>query len=383
MVHRTAFRRASLRVQWRDQYPVERPTIELRSATLPDQVLEKIEMGLWKHWDSHDSSQRNLKLMILFLQQAIDKNRLLYAKEEIDRIQQLLDNPHDSLKANPKRGTIVIERTVKSYRSRVKITVPELYPSDPVQFQYVEGTFHPHLERIFQTRVEFLIQRIWKGYQYQLPSQKSGEEEEENTPAPEWTPSKSELHEIRHDLQFLKQMQDLKEQSHDKAMRRQQTRLVKAEITSMSEAERKQEELERQLELQQIQLDHDRRTLYPVAAFILVELLERLPHETCPECQLSLLPSTPPAAWSQRYLGEMEDKERVDRLPCDHWYHYRCVKKIMSRPPFDEKLCLHPGCGKHLQHNVFNIQFMRRMEQRYLKEEERQRELADIADFLT
>merc|ERR1712110_263759 len=141
IVQKTSFRRASVRIQWREEYPHQRPIIELRSPTLTDQVLDKIEIALWKQWDQHDPSQRTLKMLFAFVHQAITKNKLLYAKEEIDRIQMLLTGSRDRLQANVKRGTVLIDRTVGAYRSKIKITLPDLYPTEPVNFQYLEGTF--------------------------------------------------------------------------------------------------------------------------------------------------------------------------------------------------------------------------------------------------
>ena len=384
-IQRTPVRKIVLRLQWKPEYPQKPPLMELRSSTISEQVLGKLESAANKFATEKCPNTPSLVPIIEFFYQAIDANKLLFAKAELDQINELLKES-DEMKLNYKRGTVLISQKVRNYYAKFRVTVPDEYPVEPVSFKFLSSNFHPHLTIIFATRVQFLIGRILKGYRYALPSKKAQKKEEEPQEQEEWTPSSSELHEIRQDLQFLKKIQDLKVHSDDKNMRRAQTRLLKAEATNMSEKEKKQLEIEEQFEQQQIEMQRalDRRTLFPVVGFIMKELIQRLPKLICYECQLPLLPETPPASWKEdTSTVEMEKDIRVERLSCDHWYHYNCLEKIMSRPPFDDKKCLAPDCEESIHHNVFNIKFIRKMEQRWLKKEERRRELADIADFLT
>lgn len=382
LLESTYVRKLTLRIQYKDNYPTEPPLIEIKSNTLLDEVLVKLEKAAIEN-TKQQKTDKIVKTIIEFFYKTLETNKLLYLKEELDKINKLLKSS-DTIKLNYKNGTVIISQSEGNYNAKFKIIVPNSYPLEPVEFKFLQSNFHPELTKIFTARVQFLIGKILKGYKYELPNKRL--KKQEDNEEIQRNPSNSELHEIRQDLQFLKKVQDLKEQNHDKKMRREHVRLLKAEEVNISEKEQKQKEIEdlfEQNQIHQLQKAIDQRTFYPVVAFIMKELIFRLPQEICLECDKKLLPISPPSSWSNNIAPEMDKSIRVERLSCDHWYHFICLEKIMSRPPFEDKICLADDCNESIRHTIFNIQYLRKMEQRWLKKEERKRELADIADFLS
>ena len=355
--------------------------LELRSKVLVDSVLEKLESVALEKVKSKPGSSL-MVLLIEFFHHSLVNNKLLFAKPELDEINDLLQED-DCMKLNYKRGTVLISQKVGNYHAKFRISVPDTYPETPVTFKLLENNFHPVLTTIFIARIQHLVRRILKGYRYSLPGTVGKKKEGSSDFGP---PSSSDLHEIRKDLQFLKKVQDLKEQSNDASMRRAHARLLKSEAKNMTEKEQQLLAQEESFEEQQrnMQKAMDRRTLYPVAAFIMKELVMRLPNAICAECNSNLLPDTPPNCWGETTSAAAMDKSiRVERISCDHWYHFSCLEKIMGRPPFDDKKCLVESCDSSIEHPHFNIKYIRAAERKYLKKEERKRELADIADFMS
>ena len=62
----------------------------------------------------------------------------------------------------------------------------------------------------------------------------------------------------------------------------------------------------------------------------------RLPTEACQVCKKPVLPSAP--AKAAKYLDSDDHKKRPERVYCGHWYHYSCLDKYLTRPPF-LKMC--------------------------------------------
>lgn len=62
----------------------------------------------------------------------------------------------------------------------------------------------------------------------------------------------------------------------------------------------------------------------------------RLPKEACQVCKKPVLPNAP--AKAAKYLDSDDHKKRPERVYCGHWYHYSCLDKYLTRPPF-LKMC--------------------------------------------
>ena len=382
IVQRTLFRQVVVRLQSKEGYPKEYPLIELRSKFIEDSVLEKLETAAIDKVREQKESKSILLSLIEFFHFSVHNNKLLHCKDELDEIHSLIKSD-DVIKLNYKRGTILIHQREMNYHAKFRITVPDEYPEEPVEFVFLENNFHPFLTSLFTTRVQFLLKRVLNGYKYSLKNIETSNKKGDGISAP---PSTGDLHEIRKDLQFLKKVQDLKELNHDKQMRREHTRLIKSEVKNIEVKEQELLEQDEAFKQQQLKLQKamDRRTLFPVAGFIMKDLIYRLPHSICDFCKQSLLPDKPPAIWSAKTSNEnMEKNIRVERLSCDHWYHFICLEKLLSQPPFEDKKCISDNCDKSIEHNYFNIKYIRKAEEKWKKKEERRRELEDIADFMS
>jgi len=67
------------------------------------------------------------------------------------------------------------------------------------------------------------------------------------------------------------------------------------------------------------------------------------------------------------------------RLNCGHLYHFKCVEEYVSKPPFG-KTCHH--CGVKIQHPKLMTD-EKILEQRWVHQQARQREIEDVADFMS
>lgn len=64
---------------------------------------------------------------------------------------------------------------------------------------------------------------------------------------------------------------------------------------------------------------------------------------------------------------------------CGHTYHFKCVDGHVRSPPFG-KTCLH--CGAKLQHAKL-LTDEKILEQRWIHQQAREREIKDVAEFMS
>lgn len=113
-------------------------------------------------------------------------------------------------------------------------------------------------------------------------------------------------------------------------------------------------------------------SLKRVATYLVQECLRRFPSEKCPSCQKLVLPEDPST--------ELLSSSAIEMVYCGHLYHYDCLDRLMTLPPFGEaKKC--PACQKRIFHDKWNVS-ARLMEERWAHQEARKREVDEVADFL-
>ena len=113
-------------------------------------------------------------------------------------------------------------------------------------------------------------------------------------------------------------------------------------------------------------------SLKNIATYLVEECLRRLPSEKCPCCQKPVLPEDPST--------ELLPSLCIEMVYCGHLYHYGCLDRLMTSPPFGEnKKC--PACRKRIFHDKWNIS-ARVLEERWAHQEARKREVDEVADFL-
>lgn len=211
-----------------------------------------------------------------------------------------------------------------------------------------------------------------------------------------WLPTTSELHHIRHDLQFLKIASDLKDQSNDKAMRRERNRLLKKE--EEREKKKRSEEIEAAAALEKAATGSREGlpSLYAAVSLLSNDFVWKLPREKCCRCNSMLLTSKPSSlesvVSSRRPKTDVKSLLLLDssfakedsspeRLGCGHWYHYGCLMEQLSEPPFDQKTC--SKCGATLSHGKVNTKLLAKLQKDWENKQQAERELADVIDFLS
>lgn len=105
--------------------------------------------------------------------------------------------------------------------------------------------------------------------------------------------------------------------------------------------------------------------------------------EECQGCGKSVFPDSP--AKATKYLDSSDHKKRPEHVYCGHWFHYGCLDKFITRPPFG-KPC--PACKEETgeNHRVLHKKFtsdISRLEKAWAMQQAHDRELADVADFMS
>ncbi|XP_060071641.1 uncharacterized protein LOC132551507 [Ylistrum balloti] len=114
-------------------------------------------------------------------------------------------------------------------------------------------------------------------------------------------------------------------------------------------------------------------SLFPVCKFLIQDSLKKYPRMMCPLCKEQALPTNP----SEK---QTDPRKNVERVYCGHLFHFGCLKRYLKTPPFaDGKNC--PDCGKQIFHEKWRIS-PQLAEARWAHKQARQRELAEVMDFL-
>ncbi|KAK3097418.1 hypothetical protein FSP39_009473 [Pinctada imbricata] len=113
-------------------------------------------------------------------------------------------------------------------------------------------------------------------------------------------------------------------------------------------------------------------SLYPMCRHLIEDCIKRYGKENCPLCNERALPPNPGAT--------VEKKNRIERIYCGHLFHLGCLKTYLKTPPFAAgKFC--PACGKQIFHEKWKVS-PELQEARWAHKQARQRELAEVVDFL-
>eukprot|EP00736_Rhodelphis_marinus_P013684 Rmarinus@m.7145 len=115
-------------------------------------------------------------------------------------------------------------------------------------------------------------------------------------------------------------------------------------------------------------------SLYKVATFLMNDCVWRFPREGCSLCRKRVLPDDP-SAQSKTLSKQL----KIERIYCGHLFHWGCLDKFMSSPPFNTKPC--PRCGKQIYHRDWSTN-MKYLETKWANKEARKREIKDVSEFL-
>ena len=162
------------------------------------------------------------------------------------------------------------------------------------------------------------------------------------------------LKDLKHDLNVLKQISDLrvatvtKDKKYQYALhgnaerrdaRKELRKLAKAELNHDETIEKKMrdEEQAEMKELMKLKIsDTAQPSLLVAARFLLDSYVDKLPVEKCQNCQKTVLPEIPENDISVKVQGTSvkEHSLKPMRTYCGHWLHFKCLNDWLTSPPF-------------------------------------------------
>eukprot|EP00033_Pygsuia_biforma_P004168 GCRY01004575.1.p1 GENE.GCRY01004575.1~~GCRY01004575.1.p1 ORF type:complete len:434 (-),score=98.96 GCRY01004575.1:338-1567(-) len=107
--------------------------------------------------------------------------------------------------------------------------------------------------------------------------------------------------------------------------------------------------------------------------FLSRDLVHCYPRAACQLCHEQLFPEDP-----AKGMQGVEKAKRVERVYCGHLYHFGCLDKYMTTPPFG-KAC--PGCNQRIYHPKWTPD-IDLLEKRWATQQARIREVMDVTEFL-
>ena len=162
------------------------------------------------------------------------------------------------------------------------------------------------------------------------------------------------LKDLKHDLNVLKQISDLrvatvtKDRKYQYALhgnaerrdaRKELRRLAKAELNHDETIDKKmrEEEQAEMKELMKLKIsDTAQPSLLVAARFLLDSYVNKLPVEKCQNCQKTVLPEIPEDDVTSKAQGNSAKEHSLKpmRTYCGHWLHFKCLNDWLTSPPF-------------------------------------------------
>ena len=202
----------------------------------------------------------------------------------------------------------------------------------------------------------------------------------------------SALKGLKHDVNALKQIADLREKTkagnggvgwqgdfvaERREARKQLRRLAREEnrLDEIAEQEMKEIEEQEMKELMGSKLsDTAQPSLFVTAEFLIVHYAQKLPQEVCQACDQCVFHDSPEAA----SMCEKSHNRRPMRSLCGHWLHYECLDTWLTTPPFVRNCQV---CGRRIWHPDWP-EDIKRLEKAWQSKETKKREMSDVADMM-
>ena len=313
---------------------------------------------------------------------------------------------------------LVLESVDRPYGLTLDIKVDDNYPVSAPSIALRKSTFPASVTRIFQAQVEEIARRCALGL---TPDQAlAGSNGIKRPPASKHGTNNNggraaggrltvdKLSQLKGDVRVLKKMGELSSrtklsknkvnqytQQGDKRSlksgraaarnaRRELKGLVKSEAAK-EEAWAKEEARLDDIESGALDLNAGdgrcpTRSVGVVIRFVVESFVGRVPHELCQGCGKSAIPMDREAAQGMFKKGS---KSRTHRLYCGHWWHNKCLEKVLTKPPFGMQGC--PGCaargmeGVRIWHHDWSRN-IKKHEKAWAAKQAREREIQEVAD---
>ena len=310
----------------------------------------------------------------------------------------------------------VLENADPSYGLTLDLKVDDNYPLSPPKVALRHSTFPTSVTRIFQAQINEIVRRCSLGLtEEQALAGSNGIKRPPSSKEGKGKGSKGtvrvtvdKLSQLKGDVRVLKKMGELasrsqlsknkvnqyKQQGDKRSLkegraaasraRRELRDIVKAE-TAKEEAWAKEEARLDDIEAGILDLNAGKgsgptRSVGVVIRFVVESFVGRMPQEFCQGCNLKVLPADRNKA---NEVFKEGSKSRVHRLYCGHWWHKKCLEKVLTKPPFGMQGC--PGCAANGLENmrIWHHDWSRNIkkhEKAWAAKQAREREIQEVAD---
>jgi hypothetical protein len=285
--------------------------------------------------------------------------------------------------------------TCDKYYQTIKLTVPYNYPEEGVNIAFLSSSFPADIQMMFKSQADELVRKLMAGF---LPDQALTSSNPIKMPIKNASNTENKvkltsgnLKTLKHDVNVLKQMSDLRSAAaaHDsrkyytqasaerREARKDLRRLAKAESELEKEQQRQMLEEEQQLmkELLKATISETAQpSLYYSAKFLIEEYVFKLPNEKCQACSQPVLPSDP----TSEPITNPRSEKKAMRTFCGHWLHFCCLNEWLTTPPFVRNC---PTCSRRIWHPDWPEDY-KQLEKAWQNKEARKREVSDVSDFM-
>jgi hypothetical protein len=326
----------------------------------------------------------------------IHENLFIPCWKEIKQISTLVEG-RGQIGANDKEGLIQLRFQQGNYRNSITVRVPPAYPEEGVQVEITHSSFPFEIYNMYKAQADEISRRCVAGFSADQAVRSSNETRMATLNATPSGESKERLttgnlKNLKHDVNVLKQMNELRQVNSARDKRNQGTvhstaerrearkdlrRLAKAESAADALREKEMLEMEQRemLELMGTKISETAQpSLVPTVKYIIEEFALRLPIEPCQNCRKNVFPDDP----SDKALSDTSSKLRPMRSLCGHWLHHDCLNTWLTTPPFARNC---PACERRVWHPDWPSD-IKQLERAWQNQEARKREMSDVSDFM-
>ena len=209
------------------KYPKTPAYCELKSTTIPPKLIAMLSKKLDAHMkELSKEGKPHVLAGYQFISTIIEGNNLIPCFSEVAQIKSVIDSKKgDTLKPLEKAGKLKVTLKEGEKFANVEFEVPPAYPMQMVKFTLKEHNFNEIFAQMFESHTQNIIKRLWgggpPGYD---PKDKVDINEgkigfKKNVGQIEADMAKIAIAtraELKHDLEYLNTMKQLKEQPRDR-----------------------------------------------------------------------------------------------------------------------------------------------------------------------
>jgi hypothetical protein len=406
IIMRTAYARVQLRVQYPENYPAEVPIVELASPTLPQPLLRNKEKECMDKARETSLGKAQFAVIYELIYNFIHTNLFIPCWKEIKQVMTLVNGGEGKVDpskakgqigADEKEGVVQLRLSCGAYRQNIKLKVPYNYPEEGVEIEFLTSNLPQDIQYMFKAQAEDIVRKCEAGIPPEQALQQGGNPVKQisaklqaaNSSNREVKMTASNIQSLKHDVNVLKQMSDLRaatQVTNKKAYftqvnaerreaRKDLRKLAKAESAAEQEAHRKMMEEEQNMMKELLKMkvsDTAQNSLFVVAKFLIEDYACRMPVESCQACRKTVLPADPK---NEAALNPKSDS-RPMRTFCGHWLHWNCLNEWLTTPPFVRNC---PVCtNRRIWHPDWPEDY-KQLEKAWQTREARKREMSDVS----